>query len=71
MKLAYMKSVKKKDFANEPITLAPFSHWITPEIEERRFDTRFFIARLPEIKQGSHDGSELTDSLWINAKRSP
>ena len=48
--------------------LAPFSHWITPEIEERRFDTRFFIACLPDNQTGEHDGSELTDSLWINPK---
>ena len=48
--------------------LAPFSHWITPEIEERRFDTWFFIARLPDNQTGEHDGSELTDSLWINPK---
>lgn len=28
--------------------LGPWSHWITPEFEPRRFDTRFFVAVLPE-----------------------
>jgi 8-oxo-dGTP pyrophosphatase MutT (NUDIX family) len=32
------------DFA----ALHPFAHWVTPEVEARRFDTRFFAAALPE-----------------------
>ena len=58
--------LKKEDLILTTSNLAPFSHWITPEIEERRFDTRFFIAYLPENQTGEHDGSELTHSLWIN-----
>lgn len=27
--------------------LRPFSHWITPEVEARRFDTKFYAAQLP------------------------
>ena len=27
--------------------LHPFAHWVTPEVESRRFDTRFFAAALP------------------------
>jgi 8-oxo-dGTP pyrophosphatase MutT (NUDIX family) len=36
--------------------LHPFSHWVTPEVESRRFDTKFFAARLPE----GQDLAELT-----------
>ena len=46
--------------------IAPLSHWITPNIETKRFDTRFFIAYLPENQTVEHDGKELTQSLWIN-----
>lgn len=29
------------------VALHPFAHWVTPEVESRRFDTRFFAAALP------------------------
>ena len=45
--------------------LAPFAHWITPEFEPRRFDTRFFAARVPpEAVCEPHD-AEMTDSVWL------
>ena len=47
-------------------SIEPFSHWITPDIEVKRFDTRFFIAYLPKNQTVQHDGQELTQSLWIN-----
>jgi 8-oxo-dGTP pyrophosphatase MutT (NUDIX family) len=28
--------------------LVPFAHWVTPEVESRRFDTRFYAAAVPE-----------------------
>ena len=43
----------------------PWTWWLTPVIEERRFDTRFFIARLPQGQEPLHDGHETTDSLWM------
>tara|TARA_B100000767_G_scaffold262954_1_gene276177 strand:+ start:2580 stop:3374 length:795 start_codon:yes stop_codon:yes gene_type:complete len=59
---------QKEDLILTPGNIAPFSHWITPEIEERRFDTRFFIAYLPKNQTEEHDGNELTHSVWINPK---
>jgi len=46
--------------------LAPYSRWITPKLEKRRFDTRFFLVRLPEGQEAWHDDVELIDSLWIS-----
>jgi 8-oxo-dGTP pyrophosphatase MutT (NUDIX family) len=48
-----------------PDLLTLYSHWITPEIETRRFDTRFFLARLPEGQVPVHDRMELTESRWL------
>jgi 8-oxo-dGTP pyrophosphatase MutT (NUDIX family) len=42
-----------------------FSHWITPKGPPRRYDTRFFLARMPENQRLTHHEQELTDSLWI------
>lgn len=48
-----------------PDLLIPYSHWITPEIEPRRFDTRFFLAQIPEGQVAVHDRMELTESHWM------
>ena len=46
--------------------LTPYSHWITPEIESKRFDTRFFLALMPSGQTPIHDAIEMTESLWIS-----
>ena len=48
-----------------PELLIPYSHWVTPEIEPRRFDTRFFLAQIPEGQVAVHDRMELTESRWM------
>ena len=45
--------------------LTPYAHWITPEIDSKRFNTRFFVARLPEGQTAVHDNMELTESRWL------
>lgn len=42
-----------------------FSHWITPEPFPLRYDVRFFLAEIPAQQLVSHDGSELTDHVWL------
>jgi 8-oxo-dGTP pyrophosphatase MutT (NUDIX family) len=44
--------------------LVPYSRWITPELVEMRFDTRFFVVRLPSGAQPSADGVECVDERW-------
>jgi 8-oxo-dGTP pyrophosphatase MutT (NUDIX family) len=38
--------------------------WITPEVEARRYDTRFYLLALPEGQLGRHDERETTRSFW-------
>ncbi|MEM9621995.1 MAG: NUDIX hydrolase [Pseudomonadota bacterium] len=45
--------------------LAYFSHWITPEMAPRRFDTRFFVAAMPPDQATLAHVGEATDEQWI------
>lgn len=45
--------------------LAFFAHWITPVVEPKRFDTRFFLTVVPADQSARHDESETTDSAWM------
>jgi 8-oxo-dGTP pyrophosphatase MutT (NUDIX family) len=47
--------------------LRPLAHWITPEVEPKRFDTRFFLARLPEGQVTRTAGTEADQRLWLRA----
>ena len=42
-----------------------FSHWLTPEVAPARFDTRFFLAELPEGQRTRAHESELVGGEWI------
>lgn len=44
--------------------LRPWAHWITPEGEPRRYDTRFFVAALPEGQRADGDTSEADHAEW-------
>jgi len=46
--------------------LVPYAHWVTPEIEIRRYDTRFFLARMPAGQTPKHDESETTALEWLS-----
>ena len=41
------------------------SHWITPELAPKRYDTRFFIAAAPPGQVARHDDSETIASIWV------
>ncbi len=40
------------------------AHWITPKVEPRRYDTRFFLAAVPEGTQPEVHTAEISDSVW-------
>jgi 8-oxo-dGTP pyrophosphatase MutT (NUDIX family) len=45
--------------------LRPWSRWITPVIEPRRFDTRFFAAALPAGQRTRDVGGEASEVAWV------
>lgn len=44
------------------------AHWITPEVEPRRYDTRFFVAALPSGQEPDGDTSEADLSEWVRPR---
>jgi len=45
--------------------LRPWSRWITPVVEPRRYDTRFFAAALPDGQVTRDVGGEAAEVTWI------
>jgi hypothetical protein len=45
--------------------LKPWARWITPAVETRRYDTRFFAAALPERQQTREIRDEADEVAWL------
>ena len=41
------------------------SHWITPELAPKRFDTRFFVTAAPAGQVAHHDDAETIATIWV------
>ncbi|NOY93125.1 MAG: NUDIX hydrolase [Deltaproteobacteria bacterium] len=48
--------------------LWPYSRWITPEAEPRRYDARFFLARVPREQRAAPDLMETTAGAWMKPR---
>jgi len=51
--------------------LAPWCRWITPKlasVSTKRFDTRFFVAAIPDTQIARHDDFETTESVWLSPR---
>jgi len=47
-----------------PDALLPWAHWITPELEPRRYDTFFYLAELPAGQQADDRSGETDRADW-------
>ncbi len=63
--LAFTDFLDRRELVLRADLLAPWAHWITPEFEPRRYDTRFFVAMLP-AGQRTRDVSGEADAVrWM------
>ena len=49
--------------------LSRWSHWITPKLMNRRFDTRFFLAAMPSGQTCRPDNRETTQGVWVSPEK--
>ena len=47
-----------------PDALLPWAHWVTPELEPRRYDTFFYVAELPPGQQADDRSGETDRADW-------
>jgi 8-oxo-dGTP pyrophosphatase MutT (NUDIX family) len=52
----------------DPSDLVLIAHWVTPESESRRYDTRFFLVRMPDGQDARHDAGETTELAWMTPR---
>ncbi len=41
------------------------SHWITPELAPKRYDTRFFVTAAPSGQVAHHDDGDTIATIWV------
>lgn len=64
--LSMVELCRRHDVVLDLSVIKYVAHWVTPVGETpRRFDTRFFLAAVPEDQEGLHDDVETVDSRWV------
>ncbi len=63
-RLSLADLLRLRGLALDPRLLPLVGHWVTPEVEDRRFDTRFFLAALPAGQQAYRTGAESDAAGW-------
>jgi 8-oxo-dGTP pyrophosphatase MutT (NUDIX family) len=64
----FVRLLEQEDLLLDLDRLVYWSHWITPSLEKKRFDTRFFAVQVPAGQVASVDRSELTHHAWFTER---
>ncbi|MBI2160711.1 MAG: NUDIX hydrolase [Candidatus Rokubacteria bacterium] len=62
---AFWDMIRAERFTLATDRLVYFAHWITPEVNPLRFDTRFFAAEMPAAQEAAADEREITEIRWL------
>ena len=62
----FAEAVKELDVTLDGLAVEYIAHWVTPRAEPRRYDTRFFVAVVPDGTEALPDGGEITQAVWLS-----
>jgi 8-oxo-dGTP pyrophosphatase MutT (NUDIX family) len=63
--VSFAEVLMRRELVLRSDLLAACAHWVTPEAEERRYDTRFFLAALPAGQRSRDVSGEADRVAWI------
>jgi 8-oxo-dGTP pyrophosphatase MutT (NUDIX family) len=63
--LAFADFLARRELVLRSDLLGPWARWITPEFEERRYDTWFFVAVLPAGQLTRDVSGEADHTVWL------
>lgn len=61
----FLQMISEQELVLALDLLVGFAHWVTPDIEPRRFDTHFYLVQAPSLQEASHDGHEAVAHEWV------
>jgi 8-oxo-dGTP pyrophosphatase MutT (NUDIX family) len=64
-KTAFADVIDTYDLRLAADRVVPWTRWVTPVVEPRRYDARFFLATCPEGQEAKHDQQETTEARWL------
>lgn len=62
----FLAVIEQEDLILDAGKIHYVARWITPPGPPRRFDTRFFLSRMPQSQAPIHDDNELVNSAWLS-----
>jgi 8-oxo-dGTP pyrophosphatase MutT (NUDIX family) len=66
---SFGEALRKSGLSPDFDALVMFARWVTPALLRRRFDARFYLARLPEGQSVTPQAGEVADWLWVSPSR--
>jgi len=67
--LSFIRLLQRENLQCDLSSLGYLSHWQTPAQNPMRFDTRFFVAALPENQAPLETSAEVTHSIWLSPEQ--
>ena len=63
--VSFAKVLRALDSRLDGSAIEYIAHWVTPAVEPRRYDTRFFAVRVPPGARAVYDEREMTGAVWL------